>query len=277
MSSPRDAGTVRARDVDRDAAVDVVESAWADGQLSREEYDDRVGRLLRATTLAQLDREVVDLQPEGTTWRPGGPVRTSPAPRGTPPAASRRPARDRVLRRIGAVVGAVAAVGVLWAVLAEESGPSLPGIERLTPGAGRVTGADFVKFRESLWRHADTEYVYVARLTGSEGEATWPVGDSTDDALRSSWDGEWDDAKPAPGGGERLKLSLVSASVVDAALAEVAVAEGDDTELSLLFRVSHESGGRVCFWVESAGAVDRAHGFTCGGAEVAVREDGGTR
>ena len=82
----------RARDVDRDLAIDFVEAAWVDGQLTREEYDVRVDRLLRSRTVGELERELSDLQgPNGARWNPeagGTPVSrrardhvtTAPAP-----------------------------------------------------------------------------------------------------------------------------------------------------------------------------------------------------
>lgn len=56
----------KARDADRDAAIEVVEAAYADGQISRPDYDLRVDRLLRATTVGELQMLIQDLRlPEG--------------------------------------------------------------------------------------------------------------------------------------------------------------------------------------------------------------------
>lgn len=56
----------KARDEDRDAAIEVVEAAFADGQISRPDYDLRVDRLLRAATVGELQMLVHDLRrPEG--------------------------------------------------------------------------------------------------------------------------------------------------------------------------------------------------------------------
>ncbi len=56
----------KARDDDRDAAIEVVEAAFADGQISRPDYDLRVDRLLRAATVGELQMLVRDLRrPEG--------------------------------------------------------------------------------------------------------------------------------------------------------------------------------------------------------------------
>jgi hypothetical protein len=58
---------MRARDADREEAVDFIEAAYSDGQLTREEYDVRTGKALRAQKLTELDRLVRDLQRPGTT------------------------------------------------------------------------------------------------------------------------------------------------------------------------------------------------------------------
>lgn len=58
---------MRARDADREEAIDFIEAAYSDGQLTRDEYDSRTARALRAQRLTELDRLVRDLQTPGTT------------------------------------------------------------------------------------------------------------------------------------------------------------------------------------------------------------------
>lgn len=53
----------RARDKDRDAAIEIVEAAWADGQIVEADRDHRVESLLQAHTLAEVQMIVHDLQP----------------------------------------------------------------------------------------------------------------------------------------------------------------------------------------------------------------------
>jgi hypothetical protein len=52
----------RARDKDRDAAIEIVEAAWADGQIVQADRDHRVESLLRAQTLAEIRMITHDLQ-----------------------------------------------------------------------------------------------------------------------------------------------------------------------------------------------------------------------
>jgi hypothetical protein len=58
---------MRARDADREEAIDFIEAAYSDGQLTREEYDVRTGKALQAQRISDLDRLVRDLQQPGAT------------------------------------------------------------------------------------------------------------------------------------------------------------------------------------------------------------------
>lgn len=64
-ADPRDPGasSLRATDADRDVAVDVLREAYADGRLSREEYDDRASAALGARTISDVLPLMVDLAP----------------------------------------------------------------------------------------------------------------------------------------------------------------------------------------------------------------------
>lgn len=60
----------RARDTDRDRAIEFVGAAFSDGQLSRAEHDERVAKLQVARTFADLDAQLFDLQKPGeSNWR----------------------------------------------------------------------------------------------------------------------------------------------------------------------------------------------------------------
>lgn len=55
-------GRKRARMVDRDKAVEVINAAYAEGQLTTEQREDRVHRALLATHMGDLDQVTSDLQ-----------------------------------------------------------------------------------------------------------------------------------------------------------------------------------------------------------------------
>lgn len=90
----------RARDRDRDASIEVIEGAYADGQISDADRELRVGRALQADTLADLLLLTADLQPE-----PGSEVVVA-GPKGS---ASRTP----VGRVVAIAAGVVVVVGVI--------------------------------------------------------------------------------------------------------------------------------------------------------------------
>ena len=54
-------GQMRAADVDRDRAVSFLTTAFTEGRLTKDEYDERVERALHARTYADLDVIVTDL------------------------------------------------------------------------------------------------------------------------------------------------------------------------------------------------------------------------
>jgi Domain of unknown function (DUF1707)/Domain of unknown function (DUF4190) len=56
-----DWGKMRAADVDRDRVAGILGTAFTEGRLTRDEYDDRLHTALTARTYADLDQVVADL------------------------------------------------------------------------------------------------------------------------------------------------------------------------------------------------------------------------
>src|SRR6516225_9879435 len=54
-------GQMRAADADRDRAVGLLNTAYTEGRLSKDEYDARLESALSARTYADLDQVVTDL------------------------------------------------------------------------------------------------------------------------------------------------------------------------------------------------------------------------
>jgi len=69
---------MRASDVDRDVAVQVLASAYADGRLTREEYDERAEAATRARTLGVLPPLLADLVPAAPPSRTDELARLGP-------------------------------------------------------------------------------------------------------------------------------------------------------------------------------------------------------
>jgi uncharacterized membrane protein len=78
LSAP-DAGHLRASTADRERAADVLKAGYAEGRLSKAEYDIRTDQVFAARTLAELGTVTADL-PGGHLAAPGAWNR---APRGT--------------------------------------------------------------------------------------------------------------------------------------------------------------------------------------------------
>lgn len=79
----------RARDKDRDAAIEVVEAAWAKGLIVQADRDHRVSQLQRAETLSEIRTFTHDLQLPGPTAfsSPAVPQAPVPHPYASPPVA----------------------------------------------------------------------------------------------------------------------------------------------------------------------------------------------
>jgi hypothetical protein len=54
-------GKIRAADADRDHVVELLNTAYSEGRLSKDEYDGRLGSALSARTYADLDQVLTDL------------------------------------------------------------------------------------------------------------------------------------------------------------------------------------------------------------------------
>jgi uncharacterized membrane protein len=66
-------GKMRAADVDRDRVAAVLNTAYVDGRLSKDEYDDRLESTMSARTYAELDQVVADLPAApASRMRPAG-------------------------------------------------------------------------------------------------------------------------------------------------------------------------------------------------------------
>lgn len=74
-------GHLRASNADRERAADVLKTAFAEGRLDRDEFDDRAERIYKSRTYAELAALTADL-PAGAVAHPQP---TWPAPQPQPP------------------------------------------------------------------------------------------------------------------------------------------------------------------------------------------------
>lgn len=63
-------GRMRAADADRDRVIGLLTTAYGEGRLTKDEYDDRVEGALAARTYAELDQLVSDLPSGSATLLP---------------------------------------------------------------------------------------------------------------------------------------------------------------------------------------------------------------
>jgi hypothetical protein len=83
---------IRASHAERDQVVETLKNAFVDGQLTKDEFDERAGQALTARTrseLAALTDDVLaspDAAPPASTAHPAPPAPPAAAGPGTPPA-----------------------------------------------------------------------------------------------------------------------------------------------------------------------------------------------
>jgi Domain of unknown function (DUF1707)/Domain of unknown function (DUF4190) len=74
-------GKMRAADADRDRVAELLNTAYVEGRLTKDEYDARLESALSARTYADLDRVVIDLpRPVRTGLVPAGTSLATPVP-----------------------------------------------------------------------------------------------------------------------------------------------------------------------------------------------------
>ena len=73
-------GEMRASDVDRDRVADILNTAFSEGRLSRDEYDARLESAFSARTYADLDQLLSDLPAAPSALLPRVPGRAAVTP-----------------------------------------------------------------------------------------------------------------------------------------------------------------------------------------------------
>ncbi len=104
-------GRMRSSAAEREHTIDVLKTAFADGRLTKQEYEDRIGLALRPLTYADLAALTSDL-PAGL---PGSPP---PPPGYLPPPASRPLNRMAVASLACAVLPGVPLLAIFLGLIA---------------------------------------------------------------------------------------------------------------------------------------------------------------
>jgi Domain of unknown function (DUF1707)/Domain of unknown function (DUF4190) len=80
LAAASERGKLRASDADRDRVVELLNLAYCEGQLSKDEYDARLGSAMSARTFADLDSLVSDLPAARPSLVPPGAGTTVASP-----------------------------------------------------------------------------------------------------------------------------------------------------------------------------------------------------
>ena len=195
----------RARDGDRDDAIEVVEAAWADGQIVEADRDKRVEELLRAQTLQEIKTYTQDLQPPAPD--PSGVPRPAygaastiatvkpdvAVPLKTQAGGSRIACGLMLLIPLG-LIGAV--IGIIAAVVSSVGGSDVlePGEE---PGLGQVntmSAEGYAELIDDLVSETGSSEVFEGVLYPGYAVLQVPVDATSDRYEYRYWDGSLDEA-----------------------------------------------------------------------------------
>lgn len=230
-------GGFRARDADRERYVEVIESAYVDGQLGEQDRELRVARALTAETLDELDALTRDLQNQPAAVV----VRPAPAPTPATPARAAQTSGTTPTKVIGVAVAALFVLVVLAMASSSQDATGTYGTdagiavpwETIDEGGGLVPEPGF-RMRAADVRSMIGEYE--ARFGTLEAHEVVffprrvvvqvPVGTRGRRFETWTWNGAWvrtADAAPVEGGRGLVDLgTLVARALVD----NVETAEG---------------------------------------------------
>lgn len=224
----------KARDADRDAAIEVVEAAYADGQLSKPDSELRVERLLQARTMGEIQAITRDIRAPETlsSAAPARPTDLVGSTRDVMPAAQmeRRPEEGSrtavgvfvavlifVVLVVVGVAGAVFVTGVSDSTLVTGEAQSEAALGDLTSASG------YDDFVAALTEKTGSSVVFNATIYPGYAVVEVPVDDSSQRAYGWYYDGSWSDwTGRGTAEEERLDLADLDGATVAATLKKVA-------------------------------------------------------
>ena len=264
-------GGFRAKDADRERYVEVIETAYVDGQLGEQDRELRISRALTAETLDELDGLTRDLQnqPAPVVVRPTPPpvvVQPPSVPPSEPVAWPVPPKRGAPAKLVWFFVAGVFGLSVV-----AMAAPSSPDVESLYPsedysqldwiedtsvpeGGYELAAPDVRRLvRRYRARFSTSEAVAVTLFT-YQARVQVPEGASGRDSGVWTWDGTW--RSVAGGQGDEPTAGVVDLSTLDveALFRTVAVATNGlgvtDAEVQRIeLRPSADGPGRVTIHV----------------------------
>ena len=186
----------KARDADRDAAIEVVEAAYADGQISRPDYDLRVDRLLRATTVGELQMLIQDLRlPEGEEVTEAVEVATA-VDEESPPASRSGPhlsAARIVLVSAAAVLGLGLAVPLVIVSAGQSSEQVASGSAQAGSTVDLTSGKGFTRMVREVEAKTGSSTVFNAVIYSTYAVVEVPEDEKGQRSFGWYYNGEWDE------------------------------------------------------------------------------------
>lgn len=241
-------GGFRARDADRERYVEVIESAYVDGQLGEQDRELRVSRALTAETLDELHALTRDLQnqPAEVVVQTPAPHVVTPAPLPTPKPVRGSTGPDGAPKVLGLIAAGVFAVAVLG--MMSRAGDDVPAFiedhEYAAPWKPDTDGSsigyqlsarDVRTFLRRYETRFGTDEAYEVRFHATRVNVQVP----TSGGARSedwTWDGEWRRVAQAQAAGGAADLVDLGDLDVDALFDNADVATSDlgvvDAELN---------------------------------------------
>ncbi len=240
----------KARDEDRDAAIEVVEAAFADGQISRPDYDLRVDRLLRAVTVGELQMLVQDLR------RPEGEAVTEAVEQVTEDVAT--PAFQVGLPRVNAnaikvvlaVVVAVFALGLIVPLVLVARVDSQDGVSTGSVVRGEqidlTTAKGYDKLVGEVEAKTGSTTVFGATIYPGYAVVEVPVDADSQRSFGYYYDGDWRDwTGKGKATEERFDLSRIDGSTVARLMKKVQTLVDDPTSTYVIVNSQGRDEG-VC-------------------------------
>ncbi|MFT3871241.1 MAG: DUF1707 domain-containing protein [Nocardioides sp.] len=256
----------KAKNADRDAAIEVVEAAYADGQITQPDYELRVDRLLRAVTVGEVQMLVADLRrdPEekvtdvveavtGETTTPPPPPpygKASSARKSSPnPAAAARP-RSRLWAVIGGLVVLVfVVVTVALPVLRATRGRDgvAKGPMGLGPQVSLLTPEGYDIFLDALEEKTGSREAF--SLVVYPGYAVVDVPVDRTSQRKHSWyfDGDWSDfGGSGTSHDERFAADQIDGTILADGVRRAKAGVEDPTTWYAVLRAPDPNGDNEC-------------------------------
>ena len=240
----------KARDGDRDAAIEVVEAAFADGQISRPDYDLRVDRLLRAVTVGELQMLVQDLRrPEGEQVTEAVEQVTDDVASPTSRLGAPR-VNVRAVKLLVAVVVAVFALGLIVPLVLVARVDTQKAVDTGQVAQGEKVNLTTARGYDRLVREVEAKTgsttVFGATIYPGYAVIEVPVDADSQRSFGYYYDGDWQDwTGKGKATEERFDLSRIDGSTLASLVRKVSRKVEDPTTYVIVNSPGRDEG--VCF------------------------------